>query len=100
FSSPPLPDTWRMGGLVFVGLAMGLLNSGIFQAISIVYQNDPARTLNLGGIVFGLGCLLITLLVAGTFNAYSVTSILSLAALVPGLFMILYATTTFRPAFP
>jgi MFS transporter, FHS family, glucose/mannose:H+ symporter len=95
FSPPPFPDIWRMGGMVGIGLAMGLLNSAIFQAISTIYQRDPAATLNLGGIVFGLGCLLITLLVAGTFNAYSVTVILILTAAAPALFAILYANTTF-----
>ena len=95
FSPPPFPDFWRMGGLVLVGLAMGLLNSAIFQAISTIYQHDPAATLNLGGIVFGLGCLSMTLLVAGTFNSYSVTVILILAAVAPALFAVLYAKTTF-----
>src|SRR5205814_102253 len=76
-------------------LAMGLLNSATFQAISAIYQHDPAATINLGGIVFGLGCLLITLLVAGTFNTYSVTVILILVAVTPALFALLYSGTTF-----
>ncbi len=97
FSPPPYPALWRMAGMILVGLAMGLLNSAIFQAISGTYQHDPAATLNLGGIVFGLGCLLITLLVAGTFNAYSVTVILTLVALVPALYAVLYARTSFPP---
>lgn len=95
FTPPPDPALWRMGILVAVGMALGLLNSAIFQAISTIYRHDPAATLNLGGVVFGLGCLLITLLVAGTFNAYSVTVILALVALVPGSFAVLYAKTGF-----
>lgn len=98
FSSPPSPAIQRMVGLMLVGLSMGLLNTAVFQAISAIYQQDPAATLNLGGVVFGLGCVLITLLVAGTFNAYSVTVILILAAIAPALFAILYAKTTFPPA--
>jgi MFS transporter, FHS family, glucose/mannose:H+ symporter len=97
FSPPPFPAIARMGGLVVVGLAMGLLNSAIFQSISTIYHRDPAGTLNLGGVVFGLGCLAITLLVAGTFNAYSVTGILILAGLAPGLFTALYSHTRFPP---
>ena len=97
-SSPPSSDLWRMGGLVLVGLSIGLLNSAIFQAISAIYRHDPAATLNLGGIVFGSGCLVITLLVAGTFNAYSVTSILVLAALAPALFTVVYSYTRFPAA--
>jgi fucose permease len=98
FAPPPFPALWRMGGLVVAGIAMGLLNGAIFQAISTIYRYDPASTLNLGGIVFGMGCLMITLLVAGTFNNYAVTSILILAALVPALFTALYASTRFQPA--
>jgi hypothetical protein len=95
FAPPPFPALWRMGTLLLVGLAFGLLNSGIFQAISSIYRHDPASTLNLAGIVFGLGCLLITMLMAGTFNAYSVTTTLALAALAPASFAVLYARTTF-----
>jgi hypothetical protein len=98
FTPPPFPVLWRMGALVIVGAALGLLNSAIFQAISTIYHQDPAATLNVGGIVFGLGCLLLTLLVAGTFNAYSVTVILALVALIPGAFAILYAKTGFPPS--
>jgi len=98
FAPPPFPPLWRMGTMTVVGIALGLLNSAIFQAISTIYQHDPASTLNLGGIVFGSGCLLITMLVAGTFNAYSVTVILALAALAPAAFAVLYARTAFPPS--
>ena len=98
FAPPPFPALWRMGTLIVVGMALGLLNSAIFQAISTIYQHDPAATLNLGGIVFGLGCLLITLVVAETFNAYSVTVILALVAIVPAAFVVLYAKTSFPPS--
>src|SRR5262249_6794001 len=95
FTPPPYPALWRWGTMALVGVALGLLNSAIFQAISTIYHQDPAATLNLGGIVFGSGCLLITLLVAGTFNAYSVTAILALVAIAPGAFAVLYAKTGF-----
>jgi FHS family glucose/mannose:H+ symporter-like MFS transporter len=98
FAPPPFPALYRMGTLLVVGMALGLLNSAIFQAISSIYQHDPASTLNLGGIVFGSGCLLITLLVGGTFNAYSVTVILTLVALAPASFAVLYARTSFPPS--
>ena len=55
----------------------------------------PAATANVGGILFGLGCLLVTVLVAGTFYAYTVTSILILVALFPGFFAIWYARSSF-----
>ena len=47
----------------------------------------------MGGIYYGLGCLAATLLVAGTFYAYTVPVILLLMALAPALFACLYART-------
>ena len=57
------------------------------------YSRAPARAVALGGIYYGLGCLAVTLLVAGTFYAYTVPVILILMAVAPGLFACLYART-------
>ena len=95
FVSPPMPAVWRIGGLLAMGFAAGLLNSALFHAISPAYQQDPPATVNLGGVFFGLGCLVVTLLAAGTFYAYSVGTILCFAALLPGLFGVVYSRTDF-----
>ena len=58
----------RIAGL---GAGAGLLNLALFHAISPGYQADAAGTVNKGGILYGLGCLAATLLVAGTFYAYT-----------------------------
>ena len=97
-ASPPIDALWRMGGLFFLGMAMGLLNTAIFHAISPAYQQNPAATVNLGGAFFGFGCLAAALVVGGTFYAYSVTAILILAALGPALFAVLYMRTAFIPS--
>src|SRR5271169_2418154 len=89
------PALWRMAGVLTIGFASGLLNTGVFHAISPAYDRDPAATANLGGISFGLGCLVVTLLVAGTFYAYTVTSILVFIAVIPGFFTIWCARGTF-----
>ncbi|HWB98635.1 MAG TPA: MFS transporter [Bryobacteraceae bacterium] len=94
---PPLPAIWRISGLAVIGLATGLLHPALFHAISASYTADPAGTLNHGGIFYGLGCLAVTLLVAGTFYAYTVPSILILMATVPGYFAGIFAKTTFPP---
>ena len=72
---------------------MGLLNAGLFQGIAACYSREPVRVVAMGGIYYGLGCLAATLLVAGTFYAYSVPVILLLMALAPALFAWLYART-------
>lgn len=90
-ATPPAHWLWRMPGLAALGLAVGLLNAGLFQAIAASYSREPVRAVALGGVYYGLGCLAVTLLVAGTFYAYTVPIILILMALAPGLFALLYA---------
>jgi hypothetical protein len=93
--SPPLSDWWRVGGFLVLGFGAGLLNLGIFHAISPSYQADAAATASRAGIWYGLGCLAATLLVAGTFYAYTVPSILVFMAVVPGMFAGVYAKRSY-----
>jgi len=95
---PPAPNWQRAAGLLALGLGAGLINVALFHAISHRYQADAAGTITLGGVFYGLGCLAATLLVAGTFYAYTVTSILIFMAVVPGLFVGIYARAGFAIA--
>jgi FHS family glucose/mannose:H+ symporter-like MFS transporter len=92
---PPLADWWRVAGLLVLGTGAGLVNMALFHAIGHGYQADAAGTVNRGGIWYGLGCLVATLLVAGTFYAYTVPSILIFMAAVPGVFAILYSRSSY-----
>lgn len=96
--SPPQPAWARMIGVLFIGLAAGLIHSAVFHAISPMYRHNPASTVNLAGILFGLGCLTVTLLVSGTFYVYTVSSTLTLLAVIPGMFAIAYRRSTFAQA--
>ncbi len=96
--SPPVSAPWRVLGLLVLGIGAGLLNLGLFHAISRSYQADAAGTVNRGGIWYGLGCVMATLLVAGTFYAYSVTTVLVAMAVVPAVFAVLYARSAYPPA--
>jgi len=87
-STPPAPDTWRLAGVLAIGFSAGLLNAGVFHAISPIYQRDRAATVNLAGLLFGLGSLMTALLVAGTYFVYTVPSILILFAALPGLYAV------------
>src|SRR5579862_9593824 len=95
FSSPPVPAGWRLFGVLGIGFSAGLLNAGVFHAISPIYHRDRAATVNLAGLLFGSGSLLTALLVAGTYFVYTVSSILILFAALPGL----YAVACLRPSF-
>ena len=90
WAAPPHSDWWRVAALLVLGTGAGSLNMALFHAISKRYQADAAGTVNLAGAWYGLGCLAATLLVAGTFYAYSVTTILIFMAVVPGVFAVLY----------
>src|SRR5450631_519987 len=48
--SPPVSAWWRVGGLLVLGAAAGLLNLALFHLISPSYQPDAAVTVNNGGI--------------------------------------------------
>jgi MFS transporter, FHS family, glucose/mannose:H+ symporter len=93
--SPPAPAWTRMIGLFFVGASAGMLHGAIFKAISPIYRHDPAATVNLGGTLFGLGCLTIALLISGTFEIYTVPSVMALLAAIPGLFAVVYSRVDF-----
>jgi MFS transporter, FHS family, glucose/mannose:H+ symporter len=69
------------------------LSAGLFYVITPAYQEDPAGTVTVGGIFYGLGCFAAAMLVSGTFYAYSVRGILAVVSVVPGLFALWYART-------
>lgn len=96
FTAPPVTESWRLIGLFGLGLGAGTLNTGILHAISPAYRLEPAATINLAGAFFGLGSALVALLVAGTFNVYTVSSILFFVAIAPALFAVAFARTRFE----
>lgn len=92
---PGTSPWWRTAGIFLLGCGAGLLNTGVFRAITPLYRHDPAATVNLVEALFGVGCIVMTVLVAGTFYVYTVTGILILAALLPGFFAGIYARSRF-----
>jgi MFS transporter, FHS family, glucose/mannose:H+ symporter len=95
FLPPAVAPFRRIAGIFVLGCGAGLLNIGVLRAISPLYRREPAATVNLAGAMFGIGCVLMAVLVAGTYYAYSVTTILLLIALLPALFIPIYAKARF-----
>jgi FHS family glucose/mannose:H+ symporter-like MFS transporter len=83
-----------------LGVSAGLLISALFNAVAAIYRHDPAATVNIAGLLFGLGSFTMALMLAGTFNIYTVPSILILLSFVPGLFAGFYARTKLRLDLP
>jgi MFS transporter, FHS family, glucose/mannose:H+ symporter len=100
YSPPPAPDWWRFLGLLLLGLAAGLLNSAVFLAITPLYEHDRAATVNLSGTLFGTGCLVTALLVAGTYYVYTVPAILILFAVIAGFFAVMFSRAKFSAISP
>jgi fucose permease len=88
--SPLASAWWRVPGLFTLGLGAGWLNLGLFHGISRCDSQDAARTVNRGGIWYGLGCVAVTLLAALTFPAFAPPLIVLLMTVVPGIFAAVY----------
>ena len=82
-------------GLFLLGFSAGLLHVALFHAISPLFNHDRAATTTLAGSLYGLGCFLTAILVAGTYYVYSVTWILVLFAAIPALFAVILAQGRF-----
>lgn len=95
FVSPPFSPWWRVGGMAVVGFAAGLLHTAIFHAISPMYRHDPAATVNLAGILFGLGCFSLAILISGTFYLYTAAAVQVWIAVIPAVFGWMYWRTPF-----
>ena len=98
--SGPVPPSLRMAGLFAVGLSAAMVNTAIFHAITPMYQHDPASTVNLAGIFFGLGSLATSILIAGTFNTYSATAILLIIACIPLFYLLAWLRARHSPNAP
>jgi FHS family glucose/mannose:H+ symporter-like MFS transporter len=97
FVAPPFSPWWRVAGMLVIGGAAGVLHTAIFHAISPMYRHDPAATVNLAGILFGLGCLAVALVVSTTFYIYTAASIQLWIAMIPALFACGYSGSKFAP---
>jgi fucose permease len=93
--SPPASAWWRAAGLLVLGAAAGMLNMGLFQAISCSYHADAAGAVTKGGLWYGVGCLAASLVAIGAFYGYNVTITLALMAVAPVIFAAVYYRSSY-----
>ena len=96
FTGPPNPEWVRVPPLFLLGVAEGLLNTAIFHALTSAYRRNRAATVNVAGVLFGLGSFVAPLLVAGTFNFYRVSLIFLALAVVPGTYAAIAGRSRFE----
>jgi fucose permease len=97
FVSPPFSHWWRVAGMAVVGCSAGILHTAIFHAVSPMYRHDPLATVNLAGILFGLGCFLEALAISFGYYSYTAPTIQVWIAVVLALFGWMYRRTKFDP---
>jgi fucose permease len=97
FFSPPYDAWWRLPAILVMGNAAGLLHTAIFHAISPMYRHDPAATVNLAGMLFGLGCFSVAFIISRVFYSYTTAAIQIWIALIPAFFAVGYARSHCGP---
>lgn len=95
--SPPASAWLRAPGMLVLGVAAGMLNMALFQAISWSYHADSARAVTTGGVWFGVGCVAAAVVALGAFNGYNVEVTLGVMALAPLVFAGLYWRSSYAP---
>ncbi|MFM2124588.1 MAG: hypothetical protein RL328_1039 [Acidobacteriota bacterium] len=93
--SPPVGPWWRVAGLTLLGASAGVLHTAIFQAISPMYKHNPAATVNLAGVLFGLGSLTVAGLISAAYYGVTVATLQAALALIPAGFAWMYWTAKF-----
>jgi fucose permease len=94
-TSAPFSQWWRLPGLFSLGFAAGLLYMALLEGVSPLYDVGRAATLNMVGMTFGLGCVVMSLLVAGSYYVFDVRGMLIVAAIVPAGFGVLFLRMRF-----
>ena len=84
-AAPPAPSWYRFLALFVSGMAAGIMNTAVFEAVTACYESNPATITLMGGIFFGGGSVLAALLLGQSFEDGGVTRLLAVAAVVPAM---------------
>jgi MFS transporter, FHS family, glucose/mannose:H+ symporter len=83
FAVPPRHSSLRILGVAMLGAAAGILLTALLHFVRPYYDEHAASTINSCGLMFGLGSLIVTLIVGGTYYLYSVQVETVVLALIP-----------------
>ncbi len=83
FAAPPAQVWYQMLAMLATGLAAGIMNCAVLEAMTPWYESSPTRAILTGGIFFGGGSLLAALLLAQSFGGAGAVRLLAIAALLP-----------------
>lgn len=66
-AAPPAHSAWRITGVAVVGCGAGGLLTSLLHFIRPYYEQHAASIINFCSLLFGMGCLLVTVAVAGVY---------------------------------
>lgn len=89
--APPVAVGWRLSVIAIVGLSAGALGTSLLYGSERSFRSKPAQTIGLAGVLFGSGCLLVTLITGTTYFFGPVRIQAACLAVVPLIFFVLFS---------
>jgi fucose permease len=82
-AAPPAQVWYESLALFITGMAAGIMNTAVLEAVTPCYEFNPAAITLTGGIFFGVGSVLAAVLLAQSFGDSGSTRLLAATAAVP-----------------
>jgi fucose permease len=84
-AAPPAQAWYQAAALFVTGMAAGIMNTAVLEAVTPCYESNPATITLTGGIFFGAGSVLAALLLAQSFGENGATRLLAVTAVLPAM---------------
>jgi MFS transporter, FHS family, glucose/mannose:H+ symporter len=84
-AAPPAQTWYQCLALFTGGMAAGIMNTAVLEAVTPCYESNPATITLTGGIFFGAGSVLAALLLAQSFGDSGAARLLAITAVVPAM---------------
>src|SRR5580658_2661972 len=84
-AAPPAQTWYQCLALFVSGIAAGIMNTAVLEAVTPCYESNPATITLTGGIFFGAGSVLAALLLTQSFGDSGATRLLAATAVVPAM---------------
>lgn len=84
-AEPPAQAWYQFIALFMSGVAAGIMNTAVLEAVTPCGESNPATITLRGGIFFGAGSVLAALLLAQSYGDTGATRLLAIAAAVPAI---------------
>jgi FHS family glucose/mannose:H+ symporter-like MFS transporter len=84
-AAPPAQAWYQSLALFVTGMAAGIMNTAVLEAVTPCYESNPAAITLTGGIFFGAGSVLAALLLAQSFGEDGATRLLAVTAVLPAM---------------